>query len=60
MAKLIKVCDIFGASRFNIPSSKEMQNQINLLQHEIAEKNNFLRQAETSIRDFIRNKIGFV
>jgi V-type H+-transporting ATPase subunit a len=58
MAKLIKVCDIFQASRFTIPRREEMQSQINLLQAEIMEKQNFLRQAITSIKDFIRNKVG--
>jgi V-type H+-transporting ATPase subunit a len=60
MQKLIKVCDIFSASRFTVPRREEMYNQINQLQGEIVEKQNFLRQAITSIKDFIRNKIGHV
>ncbi len=59
LSKLLKVCDIFGASRFSIPRRDEMQVQINQLQSEITEKKNFLRQADTSIKDFIRNKIGY-
>jgi V-type H+-transporting ATPase subunit a len=59
LSKLLRVCDVFGASRFNIPRRDEMQFQINQLQTEITEKKNFLRQAETSIKDFIRNKIGY-
>lgn len=58
LAKLLKVCDIFGASRFTIPKREEIQPQINLLQNEIYEKKTFLKQAETSIKDFIRDKIG--
>jgi hypothetical protein len=60
MAKLIKVCDIFSASRFSIPRREEMQGQINQLQAEIVEKQNFLRQAITSIKDFIKTKVGNV
>lgn len=57
--KLLKVCDIFGASRFNIPRREEIQSQINQLQNEIYEKKTFLKQAETSIKDFLKDKIGF-
>lgn len=35
-----------------------MQAQINSLQTEIYEKKSFLKQAETSIKDFIRDKVG--
>lgn len=58
LGKLLKVCDIFGASKFNIPKREEMQTKINQLQNEIYEKKTFLKQAETSIRDFFRDKIG--
>lgn len=37
-----------------------MQTEINKLQQEIFEKKNYLKQAETSIKDFIRGKIGNV
>lgn len=60
LAKLLKVCDIFGASRYTIPKREEIQPQINLLQNDINEKKTFLKQAETSIKDFIRDKIGNV
>jgi V-type H+-transporting ATPase subunit a len=58
LGKLLKVCDIFGASRFNVPRREEMHSQINGLQSDIAEKKQFLKQAETSIKDFFRDKIG--
>jgi V-type H+-transporting ATPase subunit a len=58
LSKLLKVCDIFSASRFNIPKREDINSQINSLQIEIYEKQNFLKQAETSIKDFIRDKIG--
>jgi V-type H+-transporting ATPase subunit a len=60
LGKLLKVCDIFGASRFNIPRREEMHSQINSLQCDIAEKKQFLKQAETSIKDYYRDKIGVV
>jgi len=57
--KLIKICDLFGASRYNVPKRDEVMNEINKLQNEINEKKSFLKQAENSIRDFIKGKIGF-
>ena len=58
--KLIKICDLFGASRYNIPRREEVLSDISKLQNEINEKKSFLKQAENSIRDFIKGKIGYV
>jgi V-type H+-transporting ATPase subunit a len=58
LAKLIKVCDLFNASRFNIPRREEIQSQITQLQNEIFEKNSFLKQASTSIKNFLQDKVG--
>lgn len=57
---MLKICDAFGASRFNVPRKNQMQIEINKLQQEIFEKKNYLKQAETSIKDFIRDKVGNV
>jgi hypothetical protein len=51
---------LFGASRYSVPKRDEVMNEINKLQNEINEKKSFLKQAENSIRDFIKGKIGFV
>ena len=58
LAKLLKVCDLFNASRFNIPRREEIQTHITQLQNEIFEKNSFLKQASTSIRNFLQDKVG--
>jgi hypothetical protein len=57
---LLKICDAFGASRFNIPKRNLIQNEINKIQAEISEKTNFLKQAKNSIKDYIRDKVGSV
>ena len=57
-SKLLSVCDLFGASRFTIPSREEIPKEINALQKEICDKKDFLKSAETAIRDFIKDKIG--
>lgn len=56
--KLLSVCDLFGASRFTIPKREDIPNEINALQKEICDKKDFLKSAETTIRDFIKDKIG--
>lgn len=56
--KLLSVCDLFAASRFTIPKREDIPNEINALQKEICDKKDFLKSAETTIRDFIKDKIG--
>jgi hypothetical protein len=51
---------LFGASRYSIPRRDEVIGDISKLQNEINEKKTFLKQAENSIRDFIKGKIGYV
>jgi V-type H+-transporting ATPase subunit a len=58
LSKLLKVCDLFNASRFNIPRREEIQAHITQLQNEIFEKNSFLKQASTSIKNFLQDKVG--
>ena len=56
--KILKICDMFNSSRFSIPKKEEINSAINAIQHEIYEKKTFLKTAETSIKDFIKDKIG--
>ena len=57
---MLKICDAFGASRFNIPKRNLIQNEINKIHAEITEKTNYLKQAKNSIKDFISDKVGSV
>lgn len=56
--KILSICDLFGASKFTIPNKEEISSKINELQHEIYDKKNFLKTSETTILNFIKNKIG--
>ena len=56
--KILNICDMFNSSRFTIPKREEINSAINAIQHEIYEKKTFLKTAETSIKDFIKDKIG--
>jgi V-type H+-transporting ATPase subunit a len=58
MQKLVKVCDIYNASRFNLPRAEEMKAEIIHLHSDINEKDGYLKQARTLIDDFFREKIG--
>lgn len=58
MQKLVKVCDIYNASRFSIPKVDKIRTEIINLQSEISDKESFLKQAKTLIEDFLREKIG--
>lgn len=56
--KILKVCDIFLASRYNIPKPDDINNFCESLNTDIGEKQNFLYQAENSIKNFIKEKSG--
>ena len=57
--KIYKICEMFKVNRFVIPKREEIAKAIIDIQQEIYDKKTFLKTAETSIRDFIKDKIGF-
>jgi V-type H+-transporting ATPase subunit a len=58
--KMLKICDLFAASRFHIPRRSDIQEEIKKIDKDITDKKNFLNQAESSIKYFLRDKIGNV
>jgi hypothetical protein len=42
MQKLLKVCEVFQASRYPIPKNSEVRNEINKIEQEILDKKNFI------------------
>ena len=56
--KIFKICEIFGSSIFTIPKKENLQNEINQIQQEIYEKQEYLKSVETSIKEFFSDKIG--
>lgn len=56
--KLLKICDVLGASRYNLPRRDDVNNQVRALQAEIDEKKTFLKEAELSIKNYLRDKLG--
>jgi hypothetical protein len=60
MSKLLKLCDLFNASRFKVPSIKEFGIEFPQLENEIKTKEHILDETKTSAVKFIRQKIGEV
>lgn len=60
MEKIIKICDLFNCSRYNISNRVEIKKIIEACDKEIREKQNFLREADWSIRNNLRDKLGNV
>jgi V-type H+-transporting ATPase subunit a len=58
--KVLKICDLFGASRYNIPRADEITGHLHNIQSEILEKRTFLKEAEMSIKNFLKEKLGQV
>jgi V-type H+-transporting ATPase subunit a len=56
--KILKICDLFNASRYNIPKPDEIVKVLENLENDITEKRDFLYQAENSIKNFIKEKCG--
>jgi hypothetical protein len=57
---MLKICDIFGVTRYTVPRPDEMQYELNKLRNELEENKRFLREAENSIYDFIKYRAGEV
>lgn len=60
LSKILKVCEIFNASRFEVPDDNEFHAVVADLNKEIEEKNLMLKEVHNSSLDFIRNKVGTV
>lgn len=60
LSKIVKVCDIFNASRFNIPDLKDFEGVLVNLDRDINQKRSMLKELHTTTHEFIRDKIGSV
>ena len=53
LKKILKVCEIFQASRFPLPRNQKINEEINLLNRDIADKRNMIITIEKNINDLI-------
>lgn len=58
--RLLKVCDIFNCSRFNIPPPDKIQMELEDLKSDLEVKRKLIAEAESSLRTFIQLKSGSV
>ena len=56
LQKLLKVCEIFQASRYNVPKNSEISDEIRKLEEEVALKKNLLTSIEKTILDFCNSR----
>ena len=52
LQKLLKVCEVFQASRYPIPRNSEVRNEINKIEQEISDKKNLIVSLEKNLEDF--------
>ena len=57
---MLKILDIFNASRYTVPRRDKIDEEIEMLKKEIKENLSLHRQSETTIRNSIKEKIGDV
>ncbi len=60
MEKIIKICDLFNCSRYTMPYESGIKKVIEECEKEINEQQNFLCEADASIRSNLRDKLGEV
>ena len=56
LQKLLKVCEVFQASRYPIPKTSEITIEINKIEEEITLKKNLLTSIERTLLDFCNTK----
>ena len=59
LGKILKVCEIFQASRYNVPKNSEIQNEIERLEKEISDKKDLLIRTEMNLKDILLKTIAY-
>ena len=58
--KVLKICDLYNCSRYSIPDEAEIKKIIGNCENDIKEQESFLREADISIRNNLKEKLGTV
>ena len=59
LGKILKVCEIFQASRYNVPKNSEIQGEVERLEKEIGDKKDLLIRTEMNLRDILLKTIAY-
>ena len=52
LTKILKVCEVFQASRYPVPKNSEVRNEINKIEQDIADKKTLMTTLEKNLQDF--------
>ena len=52
LTKLLKVCEVFQASRYPIPKNSEVRKEIDKIEQDIRDKKNLISSLEKNLQDF--------
>ena len=52
LTKILKVCEVFQASRYPVPKNSEVRNEINKIEQDILDKKNLMTTLEKTLQDF--------
>ncbi|MCQ2817646.1 MAG: V-type ATPase subunit a family protein [archaeon] len=58
--KILKVCEIFQASRYAVPKSSELPTELQIIEKEILEKKELLVKTEINLRDILKSNVGLI
>lgn len=59
-SKVIKICDLFGASRYQLPNRNEYNFSINQIKEEITTQEKILKEGKSSAIKFLKERSGSV
>ena len=59
LGKILKVCEIFQASRYGVPKTSDINSEVTNIEGEINDKKRLLITTETNIRDILEKLVAF-
>lgn len=59
-SKVIKICDLFGASRYQLPQRNEYKYSIDQIKEEISTQESILKVGKNSAKKFLEERAGSV
>ena len=59
LGKILRVCEIFQASRYNVPKNSEIQAEIEKMEREISDKKDLLIRTEMNLKDILLKTISY-
>ena len=58
LLKIIKICDLYNASRFTLPQANHYKKEIDIVSNELSNQENLCKKAKSSLLNFLLTRIG--